>query len=114
MRFNRKRPGKAHSKAQTAKTKFRRSAKWIKFRRNIKARQKLDPVTGSPLANTCSVHHLDLRAENYENLSEETHFVALNSQSHETVHFLWQAHCGWRKAVISLVSILKAMERING
>lgn len=109
MRFKRK-----QSKAQSAKTKFRRSAKWTKFRRHMKSSQKVDPITGSPLAPTCSVHHLDMREENYEDLSNESHFVALNAQSHETVHFLWQARGGWRRAVLSLITILKSMERING
>lgn len=113
MHFKRKPHGTAKSKAQAAKTKFRRSAKWVKFRRHIKARQKLDPVTGSPLASTCSIHHVDLRAENYEDLSDETHFVALNPQSHETVHFLWQANGGWRKAVLALIGVLKKMEKVN-
>lgn len=113
MRFKRKTHGKAQSKAQAAKTRFRRSAKWVKFRRRIKARQRVDPITGSPLANTCSIHHLDLRAENYENISDDTLFVALNPQSHETVHFLWQAHEGWRKAVLALIWILKKMETVN-
>jgi hypothetical protein len=102
-----------HSKSQSLKTKFRRSAKWTKFRRHMKAKQKTDPITGSPLTPTCSVHHLDMREENYEDLSDETHFVALNATSHETCHFLWQAHGGWRHAVLSLIRILKAMERIN-
>lgn len=109
MRFKRN-----HSKSQSAKTKFRRSAKWTKFRRYMKAKQKVDPITGSSLAPTCSVHHLDMREANYENLDDETHFVALNSQSHETVHFLWQARGGWRRAVLGLIRILKDMERING
>lgn len=102
------------SKAQSAKTKFRRTAKWTKFRRHVKAKQKVDPITGSPLAPTCSVHHLDMREANYENLEDETHFVAVNPQSHETVHFFWQARCGWRRAVLGLIRILKDMEKING
>lgn len=105
---------RTRSKSQAAKTKFRRSAKWTKFRRHMKAKQKTDLITGSPLAPTCSIHHLDMREENYEDLSDETHFVALNPQSHETVHFMWAAHGGWRRAVLSLIRILKAMERING
>lgn len=103
-----------YSKSQSAKTKFRRSAKWIKFRRYMKAKQKVDHITGSPLAPTCSVHHLDMRETNYENIDDESHFVALNPQSHETVHFIWQARCGWRRAVLGLIRILKDMERING
>ena len=108
MRYKRTR-----SKAQAAKTKFRRSSKWTKFRRHMKAQQKVDPITGSPLSTTCSIHHLDMRESNYEDISDETHFVALNAQSHETVHFIWQAHGGWRRAVLSLIRILKSMEKIN-
>ena len=102
------------SKAQSAKTKFRRSAKWTKFRRHMKKKQQTDPITGSPLSPTCSIHHLDMREDNYEDLSDKTHFVALNPQSHETVHFIWQAHGGWRRAVLSIIRILKSMEKING
>ena len=101
------------SKLQCKKTKFRRTARWIKFRRYLKSKQKTDPITGSPLTPSCSVHHLDMREENYEDLSDETHYVALNSTSHSTVHFLWQAHGGWRRAVLSLIRILKSMEHIN-
>lgn len=109
MRYKRTR-----SRAQAAKTKFRRSAKWIRFRKMMKKKQQTDPITGSPLSPTCQIHHMDLREENYEDLSDETHYVALNAQSHETIHFLWRAHRGWRHAVLSLIRILKSMERING
>ena len=109
MRYKRTR-----SKVQSLKTKFRKSSKWIRFRKHMKAKQKTDPITGSPLSPTCSIHHLDMREDNYEDLSDETHFVALNPQSHETVHFIWAAHGGWRRAVLSIIQILKSMESING
>lgn len=109
MRIKRK-----QSKAQSNKTRFRCTAKWKKFRKYLKKKQHTDPVTGSPLSPTCSIHHLDMRESNYEDISDETHFVALNAQSHETVHFIWQAHGGWRRAILSLIRILKAMEKING
>lgn len=109
MRYKRTR-----SKAQSNKTRFRCTAKWKKFRKYLKKKQQIDPITGSPLSPTCSIHHLDMREENYEDLSDETHYVALNAQSHGTVHFIWQAHGGWRRAVLSIIRILKAMERING
>ena len=83
MRYKRTR-----SKVQAAKTRFRRSARWTKFRRHMKAKQKVDPITGSPLSPTCSIHHLDMREENYEDLSDETNFAALNPQSHEITNIL--------------------------
>lgn len=109
MKFKRRQ----QSKAQSVKTRFRRSARWTKFRRHIKANQKFDPITGSKLSPTCSVHHLDLREENYQNIDDHERFVCLNAQTHETVHFLHAAHCGWRKAVLALISILKKMDRYS-
>lgn len=102
-----------HSKEQAAKTKFRRSSKWMKFRKLMKAEQGSDPITGSKLTPTCNVHHKDLNFEHYEDISDKTHFVCLNKTSHDVVHFLWQSHNGWRKAVLGLVSILKDMEKLN-
>jgi hypothetical protein len=109
MKFKRR----THSKAQTMKTKFRRSSRWLKFRRYMKATQKTDPITGSPLSPTFSVHHCDLREEHYEDVSDSERFIGLNPQTHETVHFLYQAHCGWRSAVMNLIRILKRMDRCS-
>lgn len=109
MKFKRR----THSKAQTMKTKFRRSSRWLKFRRYMKATQKTDPVTGSPLSAGFSVHHLDLREEHYEDLSEPGRFVGLNNLSHSTCHFLYQAHGGWRKAILALIKILKMMDKYS-
>jgi hypothetical protein len=108
MKFKR-----THSKSQAAKTKFRRSSKWTKFRRHVKATQKTDPVTGSPLSPGFSVHHLDLREEHYEDLGEPGRFVGVNPQSHETVHFIYKAHGGWRKAILALIKILKLMDKYS-
>ena len=101
------------NRAQSEKTKFRRSSKWLRFRKSMKAEQKFDPVTGSRLGPTCNVHHLDLREEHYKNIDSRERFVCLNTQTHEVVHFLHQAHCGWRKAVLELVKILRNMDKFS-
>lgn len=101
-----------HSKVQAEKTKFRRSAKWVKFRRQLKHERVYDAITESRLTPTFNVHHCDLCSEHYENLEPEN-FECLNKTSHELVHFLWSAHCGWRKAVVNTIRILKKMEKLN-
>lgn len=105
---------KATNKAQALKTKFRRSSKWIKFRKYMKGEQKIDPITGSRLNPTCSVHHKDLSEEHYQDISDKTRFVCLNKTSHDCVHFLWNSHNGWRNALDGLREILEDMEKING
>ena len=101
------------NRAQSEKTKFRRSSKWLRFRKSMKAEQKFDPVTGSRLGPTCNVHHLDLNEDNYKDLGNRENFVCLNTQTHEVVHWLWQAHGGWRNAVYGLIRILRRLEQLN-
>lgn len=104
---------RGQNKEQAAKTKFRRSSKWVKFRKHMKENQKTDPITGSRLTPTCSVHHKDLNFERYEDISDKTHFVCLNKTSHDVVHFLWNSHNGWKNALEGLRGILEDMERLN-
>ena len=103
-----------HSKGQALKTKFRRSAKWIKFRKNMKSKQKVCAVTGKPLAPTANLHHLDMREENYEHIEDESRFVFLSKTAHEMVHWLYgSGNNDWRGRLKSLWRILYRMERIN-
>lgn len=108
-RFTKKSP----SKVQATKTRFRRSAKWLKFRKQLKKQQRTDPITGSALSVTANCHHLCLAPEKYEDISDPSNFVMLNKTSHDTVHFLYNAHQGWRRALLALASILKRMDRLN-
>lgn len=102
-----------HSKAQAAKTKFRRSSKWMKFRRHVKSTQKMDPVTGSQLSPTFTVHHMDLREERYEDLGDPERFIGLNPQTHETLHFIYNAHGGWRNGLKALWRLCHLMEKFS-
>ena len=110
MRYKRTR-----SKAQAAKTKFRRSARWMKFRRYMKAKQKVCAVTGKSLGPTANLHHLCMDETQYENLDDESHFVFLSKTAHECVHWLWgKGNNDWRGRLKALWKILYRMERING
>lgn len=102
------------SKAQAAKTKFRSSSKWIKFRKHMKATQKVCAVTGKPLGPSANLHHMDLREENYQNLDDESHFVFLSKSAHDAIHWLWgKGTNNWRGYLRAMWKILYRMERIN-
>ena len=110
MRYKRTR-----SKAQTAKTKFRRSAKWLRFRKMMKAKQKVCAVTGKPLGPTANLHHLCMDETQYENIEDESRFVFLSKTAHECVHWLWgKGNNDWRSRLKALWKILYRMEKING
>lgn len=110
MRYKRTR-----SRAQAAKTKFRRSSRWMKFRRYMKEKQKVCAVTGKPLGPTANLHHLCLDENQYENLDDESHFVFLSKTAHECVHWLWgKGNNDWRGRLKALWKILYIMEKING
>ena len=105
---------RTHSKAQAAKTKFRSSSKWIKFRRHMKQKQKVCAVTGKQLGPTANLHHLDLNEEHYQDIDDESHFVFLSKTAHEMCHWLWgKGNNDWRGRLRAMWKILYRMERIN-
>jgi len=109
MKFKR-----THNKVQAAKTKFRRSSKWIKFRKHMKEKQRVCAVTGKPLGPTANLHHLCMDETQYENIEDETHFVFLSKTAHETVHWLWgKGNNDWRLRLKNLWRVLYRMEKIN-
>ena len=76
--------------SQKDKTKFRKSSIWYKFKAYLKKRSKgNDEITGQPLHKGCNVHHLDINEENYRDLSNENHFVVVNKNTHNFIHWLY-------------------------
>lgn len=100
------------STAQKEKSKFRRSAKWLKFRAYLKKARKVDAITNKPLYKGWTLHHCDLNQSNYTNISNENNFECLNKQSHDVVHF-FARHDDWRDMIKRLEVILEKMEKIN-
>ncbi len=97
------------------KAKFRRSNKWKNFRRELKRKQKTDPVTGSKLSTTAVCHHLSLKAEEYEMVSEDRQ-VMLNAQTHDVLHYLYgdgDRRYDWRKRLEALKELCERMDRLN-
>lgn len=103
------------SENEKKKSKFRRSNKWKNFRRELKRKQKTDPVTGSKLSTTAVCHHLSLKAEEYEMVSEDRQ-VMLNPQSHDVLHYLYgdgDRRYDWRKRLEALKELCERMDRLN-
>lgn len=112
-----KKPVKIKKKVtQDLKTKFRRSKPWKDLRLKVRKEQRVDPVTLKPLSVTFNLHHLDLNPDNYTEIGHTDHFVGLNSQTHDVVHFFFgdgRIRKDWRSMVERLVAILERMEELN-
>ena len=100
-------------KAKDAKAKFRATKAWKEFRKRIFNKQDgKDVITGKKLYRGYNVHHLDMSAENYDKLIEEN-FVAVNKQTHETLHFLFRYYQKDPTVLDRLKTFLEKMNELN-
>lgn len=97
---------------QRDKTKFRATKRWRELRDRKRREQKVDPVTGAKLTRLANLHHMNLDASKYEDLSHEDHFVFLNQMTHKCIHFF--AHKDWRKRLLNMILLVRRMAKING
>lgn len=74
---------------QKMKTKFRSTKEWKEFRRKLKAKQKVDPITLRPLSTRTNCHHYWLDPNQYQNLKNENYFVCYEHMTHKMIHFLY-------------------------
>ena len=98
------------------KKQFRNSAAWKNLRLMKFAEQKVDPVTGSKLQAKANLHHLDENPEHYTDISDPTHFVLLNYETHSVLHYLWgdgKRRYDWRKRLDALRKLCEQMDCIN-
>lgn len=96
------------NKAQ--KAVFRKSDKWKRFRAKCRLHTSKDYLTGAQLARSWNLHHMDLRHEKYDDLSDMSRFLPLNSKSHDLVHYLWPVWKKDRRVLDRLREILERME----
>lgn len=111
------------------KSKFRETTPWINFRHDCyidhietkvlksgEVRQKEivanDPLTLRPLNKNYQLHHCDLDNKNYTNL-ERSHFLALNPQSHDVLHWVYSEQCKDPKFLERLISAVNLMGELN-
>ena len=99
---------------QKIKRNLRASKAWKELKARIKVKQLgCCAVLMTKLTKTANLHHLNLDATKYTDLSNEDNFVYLSNKVHECVHLLYSSKCGWRNAVNRIVEILEKMEEVN-
>ena len=104
---------------------FRNTHVWKDFRKTFetagvkkfkngkeKPIKAVDPVTLNPLTKRFNLHHLDLNPRNYTKLKREN-FLALNSETHDTVHWLYTQYCKDPKSLDRMIAIIKKMYELN-
>ena len=100
-------------KAKDVKTKFRQTKEWKEFRKRIFEKQGgKDIITGKKLYKGYNLHHCDMSAENYDKLIEEN-FVAVNKQTHETIHTLFRYYQKDPTVLDRLKTVLDRMNELN-
>lgn len=100
-------------KAKDAKAKFRQTKEWKTFRIKIAEKQdKKDIITGKPLRKCYNCHHLDMSAENYDQLTEEN-FIAVNKTTHETIHTLFRYYKNDKDILNRIKQVLDRMNELN-
>lgn len=99
---------------QKWKAKFRNSKKWKEFRKKMREKQKVDPITGQKLNRSANLHHMLLTDEEsiYTDISNEDNFLFVNKFSHDCMHFFCRKD--WRKRLLNLIFYVKKMAKING
>lgn len=60
-----------------------------------------------------NLHHKDLNPDHYKDLEDESHFVMLNKQTHEAVHWLWRYYEKDPEIITRLEKLLNEMKEIN-
>lgn len=104
------------SDALKKKAKFRATSKWKNFRKYLRNKQKIDPVTGSKLNKVSTCHHLSLDVEQYTLIGEDRQ-VMLNCDTHTCLHFLYgneRIRHDWRKRLDNLAKLCEIMDKFNG
>jgi len=99
---------------QKMKRNFRASKAWKDLQRKKKAQQLgYCAVLMTKLTKTANLHHLNLDATKYTDLSNEDNFVYLSNKVHDCVHLLYGSKCGWRNAIGRLIAIFEKMDKVN-
>lgn len=77
------------TESEKMKRKFRASKAWKDFRHSINVEQKgVDPITGCKLSKSFNCHHRIQDKEQYTNIEDKSHYVGLNKETHDVVHFI--------------------------
>lgn len=89
---------------------FRRSDKWHKFKAKCRLHTSVDYITREPLIRNWNLHHLDLRHQNYTDISDMKKFLPLNPKTHELIHELFKYYHKNPKSIDRIKEVLEKME----
>ncbi len=79
------------NESQKKKRNFRQSKIWKIFRHEKNVEQNgIDPITNKKLTKGANLHHRNLAAEDYTDLTNKKDFVMLNHATHEFLHWLYR------------------------
>jgi len=92
---------------------FRKSKTWENFRKVKFADSSKDYITHKKLKANYPLHHLDLNPDNYQDLSNISHFENLNRESHSWVHEIYKYYRKDPKVLDRLKEVLDRMVEIN-
>lgn len=96
------------------KDKFRKTKEWKSFRTEMKEQSNnKDALTNKPLRAGWNLHHLDLRPEHYSDISDAYHFICLNRQSHEFVHWLYRYYAKDPDIIDRIIDAMNRMKSLN-
>ena len=99
------------NKVQKAKRNFRASKIWKAFRHKKNVEQKgIDPITKKKLYKGCNLHHRHVTADTdeYQDISNPDHYIMLNKQTHEFLHWLYRY---WKDDPDIIDRIIEEMEK---
>ena len=100
------------SENEKKKRAFRNTKAWKTFRHEIISKQKVDFITKKKLLSGCQVHHELLDPTKYNELNPDN-FVALNSQTHKMVHWIWTYYQKDKGVIDRLKEVLDKMIELN-
>lgn len=92
------------------KKKFRKGTKWRDFRKIMKSvHNEKDFITQKKLRRDWNLHHLDMRDQNYQDLSDTSKFIPLNKDIHELVHLLFKYYRHDKRVLDRLRVVMESM-----
>ena len=99
---------------QKMKRDFRASKIWKLFRHQKNVEQDgLCYVTHKKLNKGANLHHIDLDAGHYTDLSDPSHFVFVNKSIHDCIHTLWRYYQKDPEVLDRLKEVLDRMVEVN-
>lgn len=100
------------NEAQRKKRNFRNRKVWKEFKEKKKTEcNGLDLITLKKLSKHWSLHHEDLREENYEKLNDN--FLPCNNKTHDFLHWLFRYYPKDHDIINRIKAEMEKMERIN-